>query len=314
MFSRLIRIPNQREEENHSINLQYCSSGAVKELSPCHISCIQYRLNCFGRTRIVILFVLLRYLNVFFRFSFQDAKNFVNQSANRVNLDVFVDTKYAFNPHNRIVIDYVSVGIYESFQPDKVIEELDKLKDGKLPYNPPNLDFDMIIATNMHWLKIFRIALEERFKSLQDVKAAIDWWKCSHTEEKEKKRFAAIDVIAKSLEQEEKDLIEVLYLLPSCKTLDSPDLVSEVLLLQRKQIEDALAREMEAQKKSKLTDQDQMAIATLSKLREKTKTRKKLNVSSKQNSSPRKPRESVVQIFSEERGSALSPLRFEVKE
>jgi hypothetical protein len=193
-------------------------------------------------------------------------------------LETFVDTKYAFNPRAKIIQDYVYVGNYDRFAPDKVIEDLDKIKDGIPPYNAPNLDFDMIIADNMYWLKLFRIALEERFKALQDLKAAIDWWKCSHEKEKNKKRVDSVDSILRKVEDEEKDLIDTLYLLPSRKTLDSPDLLSEVLLLQRRQIEEAFALEMRAQsKKIQLSPDDQLAVESVRKLREKTRTRRRLN-------------------------------------
>eukprot|EP00475_Leptophrys_vorax_P032047 TRINITY_DN4905_c0_g2_i3.p1 TRINITY_DN4905_c0_g2~~TRINITY_DN4905_c0_g2_i3.p1 ORF type:complete len:374 (+),score=99.86 TRINITY_DN4905_c0_g2_i3:1090-2211(+) len=212
-------------------------------------------------------------------FTFQDAKTF-GELVNKVNLDVFVDTKYAFNPRAKIIQEYVYVGNYDRFEPDKVIEDLTNSKDGAPPYKAPNLDFDMVIADNMYWLKLFRLAIEERFKALQDLKAAIDWWKCSHEREKTKKRVESVEALLKGVEVEEKDLVELMYLLPSRKALDSPDLLSEVLLLQRKQIEEAFALEVTAQQgRAKLSAAEEVAVATVRKLREKTRTRRLLGSS-----------------------------------
>jgi hypothetical protein len=210
-------------------------------------------------------------LNKLELFTFQDARIFLNQSTNQGNLEVFIDAKFAFNPSLDLMRKYINVGKYDRFQPDKVVEHIE---NKNFPYHLPPFEVDYIIADHMYWLYLIRVAHEERFKALQDLKAAVDWWKCSHDEDKTRPRVEIMNDLSKEIELEELSIKSFLKLLPSCQSLESKDLVSDVLIYQRKQVEEILRCSTEQEMKETITKE---RLNRYYKLQEKIKHCKTLS-------------------------------------
>jgi hypothetical protein len=210
-------------------------------------------------------------LNKLELFTFQDARDFLNQSTNQAVLAGFVDSKFAFNPSLELMRKYVNIGKYDRFQPEKVAEDFDSKNP---PYFLPPFDVDYIIADHMYWLNLIRVSHEERFKALQDLKAAVDWWKFSHDEDKSKARVDVMNDLSKEIELEELSIKNLLKLLPSSQSLESKDLVSDVLIYQRKQVEEILRCSTDPELKETMTKEK---LSRFIKLQEKIKTCKVLS-------------------------------------
>lgn len=207
-----------------------------------------------------------------FRFSFEQVRQFNGDK----KLASLPDVVYVYNPSTALIQSYVGCGKYDGFQPEAVLHEIDRVRDLQfVPTRQSTVDFDAMIFDRFAWLRVFRVSLEERFKALQDLKSAIEWWK--RQSERDKSRDNAIEELLKLVQTEEEDLKGLLRTLPSTRSLESAELIPDVLLQLRQEVEAILALEKLEADEHELTPTEQKLVQTAKSIRQRMNDVKKLN-------------------------------------